>query len=151
MFNDWYSTNQWLKSRKIWNFCRQWQKQVCYYNRGRSDTHFNSFLAKRRLASQNTDIKFCIVKVIASSNNLDVGNRGLNNSIKKHFKWKLSDKTTTNWWKRPWPRKILSWKKRKRQRWNKKTVQQKAKISFKIIRSPITPSPPPPKNEIHYD
>ena len=41
-------------------------------------THFNSFLAKRRLASQNTDIKFSIVKVIASSNNLDVCNISLN-------------------------------------------------------------------------
>ena len=54
------------------------QEQVCYYNRGRSDTQFNSFLAKTRLASQNTDIKFSIVKVIASSNNLDVGNISLN-------------------------------------------------------------------------
>ena len=45
-------------------------------------THFNSFLAKRRLASQNTDIKFSIVKVIASSNNLDFGNISLNNEFK---------------------------------------------------------------------
>ena len=54
------------------------QEQVCYYNRGGSDTQFNSVLAKTRLASQNTDIKFSIIKVIASSNNLDVGNISLN-------------------------------------------------------------------------
>ena len=48
------------------------QEQVCYYNRGKSDTHFNSFLAKRRLTSQNTDIKFSIVKIITSSNNFDI-------------------------------------------------------------------------------
>ena len=30
------------------------QEQVCYCNRGRSDAHFNSFLAKRRLAPRNT-------------------------------------------------------------------------------------------------
>ena len=47
------------------------QEQVCYYNRGKSDTHFNYFLAKRRLTSQNTDIKFSIVKIITSSNNFD--------------------------------------------------------------------------------
>ena len=58
------------------------QEQVCCYNRGRSDTHFNSFLAKRRFASQNTDIKFSIVKVIASSNNLDFGNISLNDEFK---------------------------------------------------------------------
>ena len=47
------------------------QEQVCYYNRDKSDTHFNSFLAKRRLTSQNTDIKFSIVKIITGSNDFD--------------------------------------------------------------------------------
>ena len=41
------------------------------------------FLAIRRLASQNTDIKFSIVKVIASSNYLDADNINLNDELKK--------------------------------------------------------------------
>ena len=48
------------------------QKQICYYNRGKSDTHFNSFLAKRKHTSPNNNISFSIVKILSKSNNLDV-------------------------------------------------------------------------------
>ena len=58
------------------------QEQICYYNRGKSDTHFNSFLAKRKQTSQKNDIRFSIVKIITSSNNLDVEYISLNNELK---------------------------------------------------------------------
>ena len=37
-------------------------KQVCYYNRNKTDTCFNSFLATREQTSQEEDIKFSILK-----------------------------------------------------------------------------------------
>ena len=43
-------------------------KQVCYYNRNKKDTCFNSFLATREETSQEDDIKFSIVKVIDNVN-----------------------------------------------------------------------------------
>ena len=57
------------------------QEQICYYNRSKSDTHFNSFFAKRKATSQGTDKKFSIVKVAASLNNLEVGNISLNSEL----------------------------------------------------------------------
>ena len=47
-------------------------KQVCYYNRNKSDTSFNSFLATRKQTSQKNAIKFSIDKVITNVNNSDV-------------------------------------------------------------------------------
>ena len=47
-------------------------KQICYYNRNKTDTSFNSFLAAREQTSQVSDIKFSIVKVIDSLNQKDV-------------------------------------------------------------------------------
>lgn len=44
------------------------QEQVCYYNRGKNDTHFNCVFAKKELTSQSTNIKFSIVKVAANLN-----------------------------------------------------------------------------------
>ena len=41
------------------------------------------FLAKRKQTSQNNDIRFSIVKIITSSNNLDVKYISLNNKLKK--------------------------------------------------------------------
>ena len=58
------------------------QEQICYYNRRKNDTHFNSFLAKRNQTSQNNDIRFSIVKIITCSNNLDVEYIRLNNELK---------------------------------------------------------------------
>ena len=58
------------------------QEQICYYNRGKSDTHFSSFLAKGKQTSLDSDIKFSIVKIITSSNNLDVRYISLNNELK---------------------------------------------------------------------
>ena len=61
------------------------QEQTCYYNRGKSDTHFNSYFAKRRLTSQPFDIRFSIVKVAASLNKLDVGNISIDTELKNIF------------------------------------------------------------------
>lgn len=36
-------------------------KQVCYYNRNKTDTSFNSFLATREQTFQENDIKFSTV------------------------------------------------------------------------------------------
>ena len=43
-------------------------KQVCYYNRSKTDTSFNSFLATREQTSQANDIKFSIAGVIDNIN-----------------------------------------------------------------------------------
>ena len=61
------------------------QEQTCYYNRGKSDTHFNSYFAKRRLTSQTFDIRFSIVKVAPGLNKLDVGDISLKTELKNIF------------------------------------------------------------------
>ena len=45
---------------------------MCYYNRKKSDTSFNSILATRKQTSQKNAIKFSIDKVITNVNNSDV-------------------------------------------------------------------------------
>ena len=45
-------------------------RQICYYNRNKTDTSFNSFLATRERTSQASKIRFSIVKVI------DIFNKG---------------------------------------------------------------------------
>ena len=47
-------------------------KQVCYYNRNKTDTCFNSFLATREQTSQEDDIKYSIIKVIDNVNKSSV-------------------------------------------------------------------------------
>ena len=44
------------------------QEQICYYNRNKRDTTFNSFLAMRRQTSTISDITFSIVKLIDKTN-----------------------------------------------------------------------------------
>ena len=39
-------------------------RQICYYNRNKSDTSFNSFLAIRKQTSQKGAIKFSVDKVM---------------------------------------------------------------------------------------
>ena len=43
-------------------------EQICYYNRNKKDTSFNSFLAVRRETSSTREIIFSIVKVIDKTN-----------------------------------------------------------------------------------
>ena len=43
-------------------------KQVCYYNRNKTDTSFNSFLATREQTFQENDIKFSTVWLIDNIN-----------------------------------------------------------------------------------
>ena len=43
-------------------------EQVCYYNRNKKDTCFNSFLAVRKQTASSFEISFSIVKVIDSTN-----------------------------------------------------------------------------------
>ena len=60
-------------------------EQTCYFNKGKSDTHFNSYFAKRRLISQRSGIRFSIVKVAASLNKLDAGDINLHTELKKNI------------------------------------------------------------------
>ena len=46
-------------------------EQICYYNRNKKDTSFNSFLAVRQETSSLSEINFSIVKVIDNSNKDD--------------------------------------------------------------------------------
>ena len=46
-------------------------RQIFYYNRNKTETSFNSFLATRGQTSQKGVIKFAIDKVITNTNNLD--------------------------------------------------------------------------------
>ena len=46
-------------------------EQICYYNRNKKGTGFNSFLAVRQEASSLSEINFSIVKVIDNSNKED--------------------------------------------------------------------------------
>ena len=43
-------------------------EQISYYNRNKTDTSFNSFLAAREQISQTNDINFLIVRVIDNLN-----------------------------------------------------------------------------------
>ena len=47
-------------------------RQICYYNRNKTNTSFNSFLTKREQTSQLGEIKFSIVKVINNINKNNV-------------------------------------------------------------------------------
>ena len=47
-------------------------EQICYYNRNKKDTSFNSFLAVRQQTSQASEINFSIAKVIDNTNRNDV-------------------------------------------------------------------------------
>ena len=47
-------------------------EQICYYNRNKTDTSFNSSLATREQTSQASEIKFSIVKVIDCLNRNNV-------------------------------------------------------------------------------
>ena len=47
-------------------------EQTCYYNRNKTDTSFNYFLAVREQTSQASEINFSVVKVIDNINKKDV-------------------------------------------------------------------------------
>ena len=47
-------------------------QQICYYNRNKTDTNFNSFLAARQQTSQEGEIKFSFAKVIDNTNRAKV-------------------------------------------------------------------------------
>ena len=47
-------------------------RQICYYNRNKIDTSFNSFLTTREQTSQEGEIKFYIVQVINNTNKTKV-------------------------------------------------------------------------------
>ena len=57
-------------------------RQICYYNRNKSDTSFNSFLAIRKQTSQKGAIKFSIDKVISNLNSSDVSYLELGDELK---------------------------------------------------------------------
>ena len=47
-------------------------EKICYYNRNKKDTSFNSFLATRKETSSPSEINFSIVKVIDNVNKRNV-------------------------------------------------------------------------------
>ena len=47
-------------------------EQICYYDRNKRDTRFNSFLAVRKQTSTISDITFSIVKLIDETNKTPV-------------------------------------------------------------------------------
>ena len=57
-------------------------RQICYYNRNKSDTSFNSFLAIRKQTSQKGAIKFSIDKVMSNLNSSDVSYLELGDELK---------------------------------------------------------------------
>ena len=67
-------------------------KQVCYYNRNKTDTCFNSFLATREQTSQEDDIKFSIVKVIDNVNKSSIIYSEVINEL-NNFKDDISGRT----------------------------------------------------------
>ena len=57
-------------------------KQICYYNRNKSDTSFNSFLSTRKQTSEKGAIKFSIDKVITNLNSSNVSYIELGDELK---------------------------------------------------------------------
>ena len=57
-------------------------RKICYFNRNKSDTGFNSFLATRKQTSQKGVIKFSTDKVIANINSSDVSYLELDDKLK---------------------------------------------------------------------
>ena len=57
-------------------------RQICYYNRNKSNTNFNSFLATRKQTYQKGEIIFSIDKVIANMNSSDVNYLELGDELK---------------------------------------------------------------------
>ena len=77
------------------------REQTCYFNKGKSDTHFNSYFANRRLTSQRSGIRFSIVKVAASLNKLDAGDINLHTELKKKtFSMEELKRNYNKQWKR---------------------------------------------------
>ena len=56
-------------------------EKICYYNRNKKDTSFNSFLATRKETSSPSEINFCIVKVIDNINKHDSINSDISDEL----------------------------------------------------------------------
>ena len=67
-------------------------RQICYYNRNKTDASFNSFLATREQASQKGAIKFSIDKVITNINNSNVTYSELSDELKSINNDKIQSK-----------------------------------------------------------
>ena len=67
-------------------------KQISYYNRNKTDTSFNSFLATREQTSQEDDIKFSIIKVIDNVNKSSVVYSEVTNKL-NNFKDDIGGRT----------------------------------------------------------
>ena len=57
-------------------------EQICYYNRNKKDTSFNSFLATRQETSSPSEINFSIVKVIDNVNKHDSINSDVSDKLR---------------------------------------------------------------------
>ena len=67
-------------------------RQICYYNRNKSDTSFNSFLATRKQTSQKGAIKFSIDKVIANTKSSNISYLELGDELKNINNDKIQSK-----------------------------------------------------------
>ena len=56
-------------------------EQICYYNRNKKDTSFNSFLVTRKETSSPSQIIFSIVKVIDNGNKDDSINSDISDEL----------------------------------------------------------------------
>ena len=75
-------------------------RQICYYNRNKTDISFNSFLTSREQTSQKGEIEFSIVKVIDNINksNISYSELGdeLNNFNNGNIQSKLQQLSESN-------------------------------------------------------
>ena len=74
--------HNWHKRSEFRTSADNWTWQICYYNRNKSDTSFNSFLATREQTWQKGVIKFSIDKVITILNSTDVNYLELGDKFK---------------------------------------------------------------------
>ena len=71
------------------------QEQICYYNRNKRDTSFNSFLAVRKQTSPSSDITFSVIKLIDKTNKNSSIYFEINNELSDFNNG--SDKGTVQW------------------------------------------------------
>ena len=84
------------------------QEKICYYNRNKRDTSFNSFLAVKKQTLTFSDITFSIVKVIDKANKntniyseindevSDFSNDGNKQTVQRISESNISGVTTTD-------------------------------------------------------
>ena len=67
-------------------------RQICYYNRNKTDISFNSFLISREQTSQKGEIEFSIVKVIDNINKSNISYSELGDELNNFNNDKIQSK-----------------------------------------------------------